>query len=98
MEALIANSTETCAIKDNRLSYYMQKHWGKIQVSLGYDAKSDGARVNMRCGYHLEAWFQRKVHRFQDPEHVGSCDIKFPIRLEGLASRHMNFDERANQN
>jgi hypothetical protein len=22
---------------------------------------------------------------------VGSCDIKFPIRLEGLASRHHNF-------
>ena len=32
-----------------------------------------------------------KVIDFKIQNIVGSCDIKFPIRLEGLASRHHHF-------
>jgi transcription initiation factor TFIID TATA-box-binding protein len=43
------------------------------------------ARIIQKLG------FNAKFTDFKIQNIVGSCDIKFPIRLEGLASRHMNF-------
>lgn len=39
----------------------------------------------------IETGFNAKFTDFKIQNIVGSCDIKFPIRLEGLASRHHNF-------
>lgn len=39
----------------------------------------------------LTTGFNAKFTDFKIQNIVGSCDIKFPIRLEGLASRHHNF-------
>lgn len=39
----------------------------------------------------LAIGFNAKFTDFKIQNIVGSCDIKFPIRLEGLASRHHNF-------
>jgi transcription initiation factor TFIID TATA-box-binding protein len=43
------------------------------------------ARIIQKLG------FAAKFMEFKIQNIVGSCDIKFPIRLEGLASRHHNF-------
>ncbi|KAI2628581.1 TATA-box-binding protein [Hypoxylon sp. NC1633] len=43
------------------------------------------ARIIQKLG------FNAKFSDFKIQNIVGSCDIKFPIRLEGLASRHHNF-------
>ncbi|KAL2272462.1 hypothetical protein FJTKL_06547 [Diaporthe vaccinii] len=43
------------------------------------------ARIIQKLG------FNTKFTEFKIQNIVGSCDIKFPIRLEGLASRHHNF-------
>lgn len=43
------------------------------------------ARIIQKLGFHA------KFTNFKIQNIVGSCDIKFPIRLEGLASRHHNF-------
>lgn len=43
------------------------------------------ARIILKLG------FNAKFTDFKIQNIVGSCDIKFPIRLEGLASRHHNF-------
>ncbi|KAI1208520.1 transcription factor TFIID-domain-containing protein [Annulohypoxylon truncatum] len=43
------------------------------------------ARIIQKLG------FNAKFADFKIQNIVGSCDIKFPIRLEGLASRHHNF-------
>ncbi|KAJ2901792.1 transcription factor TFIID [Zalerion maritima] len=43
------------------------------------------ARIIQKLGFHA------KFTDFKIQNIVGSCDIKFPIRLEGLASRHHNF-------
>jgi len=43
------------------------------------------ARIIQKLG------FNAKFTDFKIQKIVGSCDIKFPIRLEGLASRHHNF-------
>lgn len=40
---------------------------------------------------NIEIGFNAKFTDFKIQNIVGSCDIKFPIRLEGLASRHHNF-------
>lgn len=43
------------------------------------------ARIIQKLG------FNAKFTDFKIQNIVGSCDIKFPIRLEGLASRHHHF-------
>lgn len=43
------------------------------------------ARIIQKLG------FNAKFTDFKIQNIVGSCDIKFPIRLEGLASRHHMF-------
>ena len=43
------------------------------------------ARIIQKLG------FNAKFTDFKIQNIVGSCDIKFPIRLEGLASRHHTF-------
>jgi len=43
------------------------------------------ARIIQKLG------FNAKFTDFKIQNIVGSCDVKFPIRLEGLASRHHNF-------
>lgn len=43
------------------------------------------ARIIQKLG------FNAKFIDFKIQNIVGSCDIKFPIRLEGLASRHHHF-------
>jgi transcription initiation factor TFIID TATA-box-binding protein len=43
------------------------------------------ARIIQKLG------FNAKFTDFKIQNIVGSCDVKFPIRLEGLASRHVNF-------
>lgn len=43
------------------------------------------ARIIQKLG------FNAKFTDFKIQNIVGSCDIRFPIRLEGLASRHHNF-------
>ena len=43
------------------------------------------ARIIQKLG------FNSKFTDFKIQNIVGSCDIKFPIRLEGLASKHHNF-------
>ena len=43
------------------------------------------ARIIQKLG------FNAKFMDFKIQNIVGSCDIKFPIRLEGLASRHHHF-------
>lgn len=43
------------------------------------------ARILQKLG------FNTKFTDFKIQNIVGSCDIKFPIRLEGLASRHYSF-------
>lgn len=43
------------------------------------------ARIIQKLG------FNAKFTDFKIQNIVGSCDIKFPIRLEGLASRHHNY-------
>jgi TATA-box binding protein (TBP) (component of TFIID and TFIIIB) len=43
------------------------------------------ARIIQKLG------FNAKFTDFKIQNIVGSCDIKFPIRLEGLASKHHNF-------
>jgi transcription initiation factor TFIID TATA-box-binding protein len=43
------------------------------------------ARIIQKLG------FNAKFTDFKIQNIVGPCDIKFPIRLEGLASRHHNF-------
>src|SRR5271154_3947723 len=43
------------------------------------------ARIIQKLG------FNAKFTDFKIQNIVGSCDIKFPIRLEGLAARHHNF-------
>jgi transcription initiation factor TFIID TATA-box-binding protein len=43
------------------------------------------ARIIQKLG------FSAKFTDFKIQNIVGSCDIKFPIRLEGLASKHHNF-------
>ncbi|EFX04187.1 RNA polymerase 1 and 3 transcription factor complex component [Grosmannia clavigera kw1407] len=43
------------------------------------------ARIIQKLG------FNAKFTDFKIQNIVGSCDIKFPVRLEGLASRHHNF-------
>ncbi|OAA67951.1 RNA polymerase 1 and 3 transcription factor complex component [Niveomyces insectorum RCEF 264] len=43
------------------------------------------ARIIQKLG------FDAKFSDFKIQNIVGSCDIKFPVRLEGLASRHHNF-------
>ena len=43
------------------------------------------ARIIQKLG------FNAKFQEFKIQNIVGSCDIKFPIRLEGLASNHHQF-------
>jgi len=43
------------------------------------------ARIIQKLG------FNAKFTDFKIQNIVGSCDVKFPIRLEGLASKHHNF-------
>jgi transcription initiation factor TFIID TATA-box-binding protein len=43
------------------------------------------ARIIQKLG------FNAKFTDFKIQNIVGSCDIRFPIRLEGLANRHHNF-------
>src|ERR1700675_1393845 len=47
-------------------------------------ASRKNARIIQKLG------FNAKFTDFKIQNIVGSCDIKFPIRLEGLASRHHN--------
>lgn len=43
------------------------------------------AKIIHKLGYDV------KFAEFKIQNIVGSCDVKFPIRLEGLAARHSNF-------
>ena len=43
------------------------------------------ARIIQKLG------FNAKFTDFKIQNIVGSCDVKFPVRLEGLASKHHNF-------
>lgn len=64
---------------------------GRMVVT-GAKSENDGklasckyARICQKLG------FIAKFSEFKNQNIVGSCDIKFPIRLEGLASRHHMF-------
>eukprot|EP00696_Hemimastix_kukwesjijk_P008083 gnl/Hemi2/20230_TR6705_c0_g26_i1.p1 gnl/Hemi2/20230_TR6705_c0_g26~~gnl/Hemi2/20230_TR6705_c0_g26_i1.p1 ORF type:complete len:202 (+),score=25.59 gnl/Hemi2/20230_TR6705_c0_g26_i1:189-794(+) len=43
------------------------------------------ARIIQKLG------FPAKFHEFKIQNIVGSCDVRFPIRLEGLAYQHANY-------
>jgi transcription initiation factor TFIID TATA-box-binding protein len=43
------------------------------------------ARIIQKLGFNAQ------FTDFKIQNIVGSCDVKFPIRLEGLASKHHNF-------
>ncbi len=43
------------------------------------------AKVVQKCGFQVK-WTDFKIQNM-----VASCDVKFPIRLEGLAKDHMLF-------
>lgn len=43
------------------------------------------------CQNHSKVGIPKQIHRLQDSNIVGSCDVRFPIRLEGLAYSHGHF-------
>ncbi len=57
------------------------------------DASSQDSRLASRKYARIiqKLGFNAKFTDFKIQNIVGSCDIKFPIRLEGLASRHHHF-------
>ena len=65
---------------------------GKMVVT-GAKSEDDSKLASRKYARIIQkARLQRQVHRLQDSEHCRqSCDIKFPIRLEGLASKHHPF-------
>lgn len=44
------------------------------------------ARIIQKLGFHSAKFTEFKIQNI-----VGSCDVKFPIRLEGLANAHSTF-------
>lgn len=44
------------------------------------------ARIIQKLGFEAARFTDFKIQNI-----VGSCDVKFPIRLEGLAYKHGNF-------
>mmetsp|Transcript_4907 Transcript_4907/g.8535 ORF Transcript_4907/g.8535 Transcript_4907/m.8535 type:complete len:252 (-) Transcript_4907:1535-2290(-) len=44
------------------------------------------AKIIQKVGYHSAKFMDFKIQNM-----VGSCDVKFPIRLEGLAHSHKSF-------
>ena len=50
----------------------------------------------LRCfNFHLKFLYQAKFLDFKIQNMVGSCDVKFPIRLEGLVLTHGQFSRYA---
>ncbi|KAK0258288.1 TATA-binding protein (TBP) [Friedmanniomyces endolithicus] len=65
------------------------RKYARIIQKLGFNAKFTDFKIQkyacVLCTHH------RPTRTDLDRSIVGSCDIKFPIRLEGLASRHHMF-------
>lgn len=64
------------------------RKYARIIQKLGFNAKFTGAHLHLCCCRKIIA---NTSADFKIQNIVGSCDIKFPIRLEGLASRHHHF-------
>ena len=47
--------------------------------------------ITQICTHRSEACFNAKFSEFKIQNIVISCDVKFPIRLEGLAYSHGQF-------
>lgn len=62
-------------------------------LSMPTDASLQDSRLASRKYARIiqKLGFNAKFTDFKIQNIVGSCDIKFPIRLEGLASRHHHF-------
>jgi transcription initiation factor TFIID TATA-box-binding protein len=70
---------------DSRLA---SRKYARIIQKLGFSAKFTVRRVGQKPSLiAMLTWLQD----FKIQNIVGSCDIRFPIRLEGLASRHHTF-------
>lgn len=64
------------------------RKYARIIQKLGFNAKFTGAQLSF--GACSKKMINNAID-FKIQNIVGSCDIKFPIRLEGLASRHHHF-------
>jgi len=70
------------------------RKYARIIQKLGFNAKFTDFKIqSMAFPSHACEWLfiKRAVLTSTTLDIVGSCDIKFPVRLEGLASRHHNF-------
>ncbi|KAI9725288.1 MAG: TATA-box-binding protein [Chrysothrix sp. TS-e1954] len=64
---------------------------GKIVVT-GAKSEADSRLASRKYARIIQKLgFAAKFTDFKIQNIVGSCDIRFPIRLEGLASKHHNF-------
>ena len=70
---------------DSRLA---SRKYARIIQKLGFNAKFTGWCQRI-CSIVNDC--TKNFSDFKIQNIVGSCDIKFPIRLEGLASRHHHF-------
>ena len=62
------------------------------QVVTGAKSEDDSKLASRKYARIIQKLgFNAKFMDFKIQNIVGSCDIKFPIRLEGLASRHHHF-------
>lgn len=62
------------------------------RVVTGAKSEDDGKLTSRKYArIYQKLGFNAKFTEFKIQYIVGSCDIKFPIRLEGLASRHHMF-------
>ncbi|EPE05681.1 rna polymerase i and iii transcription factor complex component [Ophiostoma piceae UAMH 11346] len=67
-------------------------HFSGKMVVTGAKSEDDSKLASRKYARIIQKLgFNAKFTDFKIQNIVGSCDIKFPIRLEGLASRHHNF-------
>lgn len=65
------------------------RKYARIIQKLGFNAKFTDFKIQNSMATY-DAWLLCAIP-LTLPLVVGSCDVKFPIRLEGLASKHHNF-------
>lgn len=72
--------------EDSRLA---ARKYARIVQKLGFAVSL--ARMLERFSFHNDCVLQAKFLDFKIQNMVGSCDVKFPIRLEGLVLTHSQF-------
>ena len=64
------------------------RKYARIVQKLGFDVSMGSV---IKCFVETISLLQAKFLDFKIQNMVGSCDVKFPIRLEGLVLTHSQF-------